>query len=101
MLASNETSMFGEEGLLVQAIDQQPIEDRVRDLHRLRNQYFSQYVEEWRQFLRYIRVIPAEENVDVLANLQDLTRGDPQPYRLLFTQVLYNTTLPTPQAGGA
>ncbi len=73
---------------------------RVEDLRNLRNQYLRRYVEEWRDFLASIRVVPAQgTNNDALRSLQSLTRGDPEPYRLLFQQVLYNTTLQMPDGG--
>lgn len=100
MLTSADSGVFGEPWVLgsegVRA--QQDAAQAEEDLRRLRNQYFRAYITEWRDFLRSIVVIPPQGNVDTLRGLRDLTRGEPEPYRLLFQQVLYNTLLPNPEA---
>jgi len=100
MVQSPDSGVFGEAWVLghegVQA--QQNAEQAEEDMRNLRNEYFRAYITEWRNFLRTIVVIPPQGNVDTLRGLRDLTRGEPEPYRMLFDQVLYNTTLPDPEA---
>lgn len=73
----------------------------------LRNQYFRQYVQVWRDFLNGIEVLPPQTNEGSLRELRLLTQGNPEPYRLLFRSVLDNTVLPLPpeeqqgETGGA
>lgn len=99
MLQSPESRVFGEAWVLGAEAEQsqRTQEQREQDLVALRNEYFRTYIEEWRDFLRSIRVIPPNGNVETLAGMQDLTRGDPEPHRRLFQQVLYNTLLPDPE----
>jgi len=98
MLESSDSGVFGEPWVLgsegARAV--QDAEQAEEDLQELRNQYFRAYITEWRDFLRSIVVIPPQGNVETLRGLRDLTRGDPEPYRMLFAQVLHNTTLPDP-----
>jgi type VI secretion system protein ImpL len=98
MLESSEGGVFGEPWVLGRegAEAARSAEQQEEDLRVLRNEYFRTYIEEWRDFLRSIRVVPPRGNVQTLTALRDLTRGDPEPYRLLFQQVLYNTLLPVP-----
>ena len=99
MLDSGEDTVFGEPWVLG-AEGQQAEEDaseREENLRLLRNSYFTQYIIEWRDFIRTINVDYPQNNADSLAELQALTRGDPEPYRLFFQQVLYNTMLPVPE----
>ncbi|MGE0787600.1 MAG: type VI secretion system membrane subunit TssM [Sandaracinaceae bacterium] len=98
MLESPDSGVFGEPWVLgaegaAAARDQAQADE---DMRQLRNDFFRAYITEWRDFLRAIRVVPPQGNVQTLSGLRDLTRGEPEPYRLLFEQVLYNTVLPTP-----
>jgi type VI secretion system protein ImpL len=93
-----EGSVFGEAWVLGNeaaraAEDREAHEEQ---LCQLRDQYFRAYVQEWLTFLRAINVTMRRDNDVVLADLQDLTRGDPEPYRLLFQQTLHNTILEVP-----
>jgi type VI secretion system protein ImpL len=100
MLTGEDANVFGEPWVLgregVRA--QQNAEQREADLRELRNQYFTAYIEEWRNFLRSVQVRPAQGNENTLVSLRALTRGTPEPFRMLFEQVLYNTLLPNPEA---
>lgn len=99
MLDSPDSGVFGEPWVLGAegAQAQRDQEQAEADLRNLRNEFYRAYITEWRDFLRSIRVIPPSGNVQTLAGLRDLTRGDPEPYRMLFSQVLYNTVLPVPE----
>ncbi|GAB5544727.1 MAG: type VI secretion system membrane subunit TssM [Sandaracinaceae bacterium] len=98
MLDGEDGNVFGEPWVLGQEglRAAEDVEQREEDLRQLRNQYFTAYIEEWQNFLRSVRVVPPQGNVQTLASLRDLTRGDPEAYRRLFAQTLYNTTLPVP-----
>ncbi len=100
MLESPDSGVFGEPWVLGAegAQAQQDQEQAAADMRELRNEFFRAYITEWRDFLRSIRVVPPQGNVQTLSGLRDLTRGTPEPYRLLFQQVLYNTLLPDPNA---
>lgn len=100
MLESPESGVFGEPWVLGHegAQQQQNVAEREEDMRRLRNEYFREYITEWRDFLRGIIVIPPTGNVNTLSGLQHLTRGQPEPHRMLFEQVLYNTMLQQPEA---
>ncbi len=99
LYGEGDERLFGEPWVLGGELEasQRTQAQRTEDLRNLRNQYFRQYVVEWRDFLSGIRVVPPQGNEQTLAGLRDLTRGDPEPYRLLFQQVLYNTMLPVPE----
>lgn len=100
MLQSPDSGVFGDPWVLGAegARAQRDAAEAEEDLRRLRNQYFTAYITEWRDFLRSIVVIPPQGNVDTLRGLRDLTRGQPEPYRMLFEQVFHNTLLPNPEA---
>lgn len=99
LYGQGDSRLFGEPWVLGAELaqSQRTEEQRQEELRVLRNQYFRQYVVEWRDFLSSIDVRPARGNEATLAGLRDLTRGNPEPYRLLFEQTLYNTTLPMPE----
>lgn len=99
LYGAGDARLFGEPWVLgVENLEGQPSEEqRQEELRVLRNQYFRQYVVEWREFLSSIDVRPPQGNAATLAGLRALTRGTPQPHRLLFQQVLYNTALPMPE----
>ena len=99
LYGEGDARLFGEPWVLGAELaeSQRSEEQRAEDLRILRNQYFRAYVVEWRDFLSNIDVTPPQGNEATLAGLRDLTRGDPEPYRLLFQQTLYNTTLPMPE----
>jgi type VI secretion system protein ImpL len=95
LYGGNEDSVFGEAWVLgaeLQASERDAAQRR-EDLRNLRNQYFRAYTNEWREFLRSIVVAAPDNNDEALGELRDLTRGQPEPYRLLFRQVLHNTML--------
>ncbi len=100
LYGEGDDRLFGEPWVLGRQLEasQRTQAQRDEDLRNLRNQFFRQYVVEWRDFLSGIRVVPPQGNQQTLAGLRDLTRGDPEPYRLLFQQVLYNTMLPVPES---
>lgn len=109
MLESPEGGAFGEPWVLGRELQQSQArqEEAQQNMRRLRNEFYTAYVVEWRDFVRDIRVDmarhpePLVESQEILADQQHLTRGSPQPYRLLFSQILYNTMLPVPQEGGS
>lgn len=99
LYGQGDARLFGEPWVLGAelAASQRTEEQRTEELRVLRNQYFRQYVVEWRDFLSSIDVSRPQSNAASLTALQSLTRGEPEPYRLLFQQTLYNTTLPVPE----
>jgi type VI secretion system protein ImpL len=64
-------------------------------LTQVQSRYFSQYIDEWREFLRSVRVDPPTSNRDAHRFIQDLTRGQPTPFGRLLHQVHYNTSIKT------
>ncbi|MFK7986010.1 MAG: type VI secretion system membrane subunit TssM [Sandaracinaceae bacterium] len=100
MLASPESRVFGEAWVLGAEAEQsqRTAEQREEDLQRLRNEYFRTYIQEWRNFLDSITVVAPSGNIATLAGLQHLTRGEPEPHRRLFQEVLDNTVLTDPDA---
>ncbi|HEY8428494.1 MAG TPA: type VI secretion system membrane subunit TssM, partial [Sandaracinaceae bacterium] len=104
-----EDRLFGERWVLGPQfeVSQQTRADREEDLRVLRNDYFRAYVREWNDFLGNIDVqTPTQGDEDTLnqrtlVNLQNLTRGNPEPYRRLFQGVMHNVTLPMPEERGS
>lgn len=104
-----EDRLFGERWVLGPQFEasQQTVANRAEDLRVLRNDYFRAYVQEWNDFLGNIDVqTPTQGDEDTLnqrtlVNLQNLTRGTPEPYRRLFQGVMDNTALPMPEEAGA
>ncbi|HYH98480.1 type VI secretion system membrane subunit TssM [Hyalangium sp.] len=71
------------------------IERLIRALSSL---YFEQYITEWQTFLGSIEVARPGSNAEVLAALEELTRGKPPPLARLFQALGYNTKLPNKSA---
>jgi type VI secretion system protein ImpL len=71
------------------------IEKLIKSLSSL---YFQQYIFEWQAFLDSIDVAKPGSNAEVLAALEELTRGKPAPLARLFQAVGYNTKLPNKSA---
>jgi type VI secretion system protein ImpL len=63
----------------------------------VRAQYFERYIDEWREFIRGLRIRPPEGNTQALTELQDLTRGEPSALKRIFQQIAYNTDIRPPQ----
>lgn len=66
-------------------------------LSELRSAYFRAYTEEWQEFIRGLRVQPAESSTDALAMLQTLTRGQPPPLGMIIQRIAYNVSLSDPE----
>ncbi|MDY7230939.1 type VI secretion system membrane subunit TssM [Hyalangium rubrum] len=64
-------------------------------LNSLESRYFEQYITEWQTFLDSIDVARPGSSAEVLAALEELTRGKPPPLARLFQAVGYNSKLPT------
>ena len=74
------------------------------ELVAIRTTYYQMYIDEWRTFIQsiYVETPKREDYIGTLNLLTDLTRTE--PYKLLFTNVAYHTTLFDPKAlepGGA
>jgi type VI secretion system protein ImpL len=67
----------------------------------LRNEYFQQYIQEWRGFLESISVAAPASSAEALALLEELTRGKPPPLGRLFQGVAYQVRLEEGGAAGA
>jgi type VI secretion system protein ImpL len=59
----------------------------------LRNEYFQQYIQEWRSFLESITIATPASSAETLALLEELTRGKPPPLGRLFQGVAYQVRL--------
>jgi type VI secretion system protein ImpL len=65
------------------------------DLPRLvRARYFERYINEWKEFLRSLRILQTSSSDDALEVLQYMTGGVPRPLDLVFREVAYNVQLP-------
>ncbi|HVG63171.1 MAG TPA: type VI secretion system membrane subunit TssM [Hyalangium sp.] len=69
-----------------------------RLIKALSSLYFQQYIFEWQGFLDSIEVAKPGSNAEVLAALEELTRGKPPPLARLFQALGYNTKLPNKSA---
>jgi type VI secretion system protein ImpL len=69
-----------------------------RLIKALSSLYFQQYISEWQSFLDSIDVAKPGSNAEVLAALEELTRGKPPPLARLFQALGYNTKLPNKSA---
>jgi type VI secretion system protein ImpL len=63
-------------------------------IEALKSRYFEQYITEWQTFLDSIEVQRPGSSAEVLAELEELTRGKPPPLARLFQALGYNTKLP-------
>jgi type VI secretion system protein ImpL len=64
-------------------------------INALNSRYFQSYIIEWQNFLDSIEVLSQSRDTEVLAELEELTRGKPPPLARLFAALGYNTKLPT------
>jgi len=69
-----------------------------RIIKALSSLYFEQYIAEWQTFLSSVEVARPGSNAEVLAALEELTRGKPPPLARLFQSLGYNTKLPNKTA---
>jgi type VI secretion system protein ImpL len=72
-----------------------------RTQRAVRSEYFRRYIDEWREFVRGLHMMPPDGNQQALQLFQDLTRGEPTPLSRLYLQIKHNVTLaepPPPQA---
>ncbi|KFE70552.1 type VI secretion system membrane subunit TssM [Hyalangium minutum] len=69
-----------------------------RIIKALTSLYFEQYIAEWQTFLGSIEVARPGTNAEVLAALEELTRGKPPPLARLFSSLSYNSKLPNKTA---
>ncbi len=65
-----------------------------RQIKKLESLYFSTYINEWQAFLDSIEVLRPNGQTEVLAELEEFTRGKPPPLARLFQAVSYNAKLP-------
>ena len=74
-------------------------DDRYRQ--QLLSRYLERYIDEWREFIRAIRIESAGPETDAIQLLQDLTRGKPTPLARMFAQIGYHVDLvePPPELG--
>jgi type VI secretion system protein ImpL len=70
-----------------------------RIIRALSSLYFEQYIAEWQTFLGSVEVARPGSNAEVLAALEELTRGKPPPLARLFQALGYNSKLPNKSAG--
>lgn len=99
LLSAPPDSLTGEGWVLGPEAARQQSDQAARDeaLARLSSEYFRQYIEEWQEFVRGVRVAAPNGEVQSLTTLQDLTRGEPPPLGRFLGQVHYNVHLPYPE----
>jgi len=98
-LAAPPTNLAGEAWVLGPEAARQETDEAERHvgLARLASEYFRQYIEEWQEFVRGVRVATPNGEVQSLTTLQDLTRGEPAALGRLIRQVNYNLQLTYPE----
>lgn len=69
-----------------------------RQIKKLESLYFQTYINEWQGFLDSIEVLTPVGQAEVLAELEEFTRGKPPPLARLFQAVSFNTKLPNKSA---
>jgi type VI secretion system protein ImpL len=69
-----------------------------RQIKKLELLYFQTYINEWQAFLDSIEVSRPSGQAEVLAQLEEFTRGKPPPLARLFQALGYNVRLPTKTA---
>lgn len=73
-------------------------EEQAVQRERVKREYFDRYIAEWREFLRGIYSVPSRGgNHGALAQLQDLTRGEPSALHRLFATVEEHLDLTPPE----
>lgn len=99
LLSAPPETLTGEGWVLGPEAARQQADEAERDLAlaRLSSEYFRQYIEEWQELVRGIRVAAPNGEVQSLTTLQDLTRGEPPPLGRLIGQVHYNLQLTYPE----
>ena len=96
MLESPELGFQGEAWVYGQigVVRRNEAEQKEVEIAKLRTEYFRQYIDEWQEFIRGVRVNPPDGNIETLATLQDFTRGNPAPLSRFIRAVYYNVDLP-------
>ncbi len=99
LLDAPPENLTGEGWVLGPEAARQQADEAARDeaLARLSSEYFRQYIEEWQEFVRGVRVAAPNGEVQSLTTLQDLTRGEPPPLGRLIRQMHYNLQLTYPE----
>jgi type VI secretion system protein ImpL len=69
-----------------------------RQIKKLESLYFQTYINEWQAFLDSIEVVRPNGQTEVLAELEEFTRGKPPPLARLFQALGYNVKLPNKSA---
>ncbi|WP_224240865.1 type VI secretion system membrane subunit TssM [Hyalangium gracile] len=69
-----------------------------RQIKKLESRYFETYITEWQTFLDSIEVMRPNGQAEVLAELEEFTRGKPPPLARLFQSIAYNGKLPNKSA---
>lgn len=89
-------NLLGDEWVLGRS-EERAVADREKDMERLRSAYFEAYIEEWNRFLGTIYVDAPTGFNDALEMTNDLTSGDPPPFKRLCQNLGYHTDLPEPE----
>jgi type VI secretion system protein ImpL len=95
MLETPDSGVLGESWVLGREVATSD-EAIAEEMIRLRSRYFRAYIEEWQQFIRSLRVRSPDGNEQSLADLQDLTRGDPPVLGRYVSRVAWNADLCPP-----
>jgi type VI secretion system protein ImpL len=69
-----------------------------RQIKKLASLYFETYITEWQTFLAAVEVSRPSAQAEVLAELEEFTRGKPPPLARMFQAVAYNSKLPNKSA---
>jgi type VI secretion system protein ImpL len=59
----------------------------------LRSEYFSRYIDQWRQLISTLRTEEPRDRTQALTILQDLTRGQPAPFERAARTIAFNARL--------
>lgn len=88
--------LLGDEWVLGRS-EERAAEDREKDMERLRSAYFEAYIAEWNGFLGTILVDYPSGFNEALEMANDLTSGDPPPFKRLCQNLGYHTELLEPE----
>lgn len=93
MLDENDASLLGDPWVVdagTQARD--TAGDRARRC-AMRSEYYGRLIDEWKGFIGSLRIGDPSNSRESLAQLEQLTRGDPPPFARIMNAVAYHTAL--------
>jgi type VI secretion system protein ImpL len=75
---------------------EQTVDDPDFRMQQLHEQYFKEYIGEWRTFIKWLSLQPAGDKTKSAVLVETLTTGEPPPFKQLFQTIANNVRLIEP-----